>query len=107
MLEVTSIEHYDSLIANFDKVILFYHAPWCSSCRAMEPLLEDLVQREYGDIVTLVDIDVDKFPEIANAAHVSSLPTIKYVEGSKVLYTHTGVISMYDLDHAIKGCGSV
>lgn len=54
---------------------LYFTADWCASCRAIAPLLDELVEG-LPEGVTLEKIDVDKDPEKASDHHIKKLPTV-------------------------------
>jgi thioredoxin 1 len=55
-------------------VVVDFWAPWCGPCRAMIPIFEEL-EKEYGDKVKLVKINVDEQNQNAEQLGIMSLPT--------------------------------
>ncbi|MBI1312094.1 thioredoxin [bacterium] len=65
-------------------VIVDFWAPWCQPCRALGPLLEQIV-KESGGRVLLAKINVDENQELAGMMRVQSIPTVvAFVEGQPV-----------------------
>lgn len=56
-------------------VIVDFWAPWCSPCKQLGPLLEKLVRSQKG-AVSMVKIDIDRDPEIAQQMRVQSIPAV-------------------------------
>lgn len=56
-------------------VIVDFWAPWCQPCKAMMPHLEKAIENANG-AVTLVKINVEKYPELAEVFRVQSVPTV-------------------------------
>lgn len=57
--------------------LLDFTAKWCGPCRQMEPVLAAL-QKEYGDRLTIVPVDVDDDPIAAQRYNVRSMPTFVF-----------------------------
>lgn len=56
-------------------VIVDFWAPWCGPCKQMMPHLEKAVEQANGT-VSLVKINVEKYPELAEVFRVQSVPTV-------------------------------
>lgn len=76
---------FDATVLRSDKPVLIdYWADWCSPCRQLAPILEELA-REYGDRVTFVKLDTNANPATPTQQHVLGLPTIQlFVDGEVV-----------------------
>ena len=56
-------------------VLVDSDAPWCSPCKRLEPILEQL-SSEWAGKATLVKVNVDESPELAMKYQVMSVPTV-------------------------------
>ncbi len=56
-------------------VIVDFWAPWCGPCKQLGPVLEKAVKAANG-AVSLVKIDIDQSPEIAQQLKVQSIPAV-------------------------------
>ena len=74
-------------------MILYFTAKWCSVCRAMRPIIEQL-QKEGYDIQV---IDADKNKDLAKKYSIESLPTIIILQDDKEIDRIVGKISVEDL----------
>jgi thioredoxin 1 len=57
-------------------VALYFSAPWCGPCKALGPVMEE-ISEEYAGRVSVVKVDVDDNPELAEAYQISSIPVVK------------------------------
>ncbi len=72
----TATFQQDVLLASREKpVIVDLWAPWCGPCKQIAPVLEKIVRAAAGK-VTLVKINIDEEPQIAQALRVQSIPAV-------------------------------
>ena len=63
-------------------VILDFWAPWCTPCKMIAPMLDDLA-KEYGNKIKIYKIDIDENPDTPTKFNVTSIPTlILFKDGS-------------------------
>jgi thioredoxin 1 len=61
-----------------------FWAPWCGPCRAIAPVLDELVE-ESGGRSTLMKVNVDESPALAARYGIRSIPTLLFFkEGTLV-----------------------
>lgn len=66
----------DVVEASADKLVLVdLWAPWCGPCKQLGPVLEKITQSA-GGALSLVKIDIDQNPQIAQALRVKSIPAV-------------------------------
>ena len=63
---------FENLIKG-DEVLVDFFATWCGPCKMLTPELEDLCEEH--EEITVVKIDVDKFPLLASKFNVRAVPT--------------------------------
>lgn len=56
-------------------VLVDLWAPWCGPCKQLGPVIEKVVNSA-GGAVSLVKIDIDQNPQIAQALRVQSIPAV-------------------------------
>lgn len=65
-------------------VMVDFWAPWCSPCRALTPILEQVAARN-AERVTLVKINTEEHPELADRFRIRSIPNVKlFIDGQAV-----------------------
>lgn len=66
----------DVVKASEEKLVLVdLWAPWCGPCKQLGPMIEKVVNSA-GGAVSLVKIDIDQNPQIAQALRVQSIPAV-------------------------------
>ncbi|MDE5555136.1 MAG: thioredoxin family protein [Muribaculaceae bacterium] len=75
---------YDQMTQSAQNVLVEFYATWCPHCRAMAPVVEQIGEMLDGQ-VKIVQLDVDKNSEAADAENVTGTPTfILYKDGKQV-----------------------
>lgn len=64
-------------------VLVDFYADWCGPCKMLAPVLEEVSKEMEG--LTIVKLNVDDVPTIANQYGIRSIPTIiLFKNGNKV-----------------------
>lgn len=79
------------LINSDTPTLVDFFAEWCGPCKTMKPVLEELKQK-VGDKATILKIDVDKNPAIANQFAIQSIPTIIIFKNGNVVWRQMGAV---------------
>ena len=75
-----------------------FGAPWCGSCRAMAPILEELKSK-----IDIQDIDVDEIdPIVLTNYKIRNIPVLVLLKDDKEVWRHVGSISKADLEKEIE-----
>lgn len=76
-------ENYEKVVKNNEKkVILDFWAPWCGPCRAIAPVLEEVVSKD--ESVVVAKINVDENEELAVEYQVRNIPTLFFLNKGEV-----------------------
>ena len=79
-------------------VMLEFTAPWCSSCRAMEPTVRDLEKLGYP----IRRLDLDQQRALAAQFHVEKIPCFIMLVDGREVDRHVGGTSFSHLQHMCK-----
>ncbi|WP_438874145.1 thioredoxin [Tessaracoccus lacteus] len=69
-------------------VVVDYWADWCSPCKQMAPIIDELAG-EFGD-VKFVKVDTNTNPNLAAEQGILSLPTLQFFQGGRVTKALSG-----------------
>ncbi|MEO6834090.1 MAG: thioredoxin [Chitinophagaceae bacterium] len=89
-------QSFNDLIKSEKPVLVDFHATWCGPCKMMSPILKE-VKEELGDTITIIKIDVDKNPEIAQTFSVQGVPTFILFKNGNRLWRQSGAMSKAQL----------
>lgn len=72
-------ENPDKWVYKGDKpAIADFWAPWCSPCRMVGPILEEL-SKEYEGKIDIYKVNVDDEPELSQTFEIRSIPSILFI----------------------------
>lgn len=77
-------------------VLVDFHATWCPPCKALAPEIA-AVQLERGDKLRVVQIDVDREPEIARRHGVEGIPDVRLFVAGREAVRFTGFRNRADI----------
>ena len=82
--------NFSSIIQSAKPVLIDFHAVWCQPCKIQSPILQEIA-RELGNRITIIKIDVDKNPAIAQRYQIQGVPTLAIFKNGKLLWRQAGV----------------
>jgi thioredoxin len=81
VVEATKLEQINASLKK-GPVLLKIGAEWCDACQEMEPMLAQLAA-EYGDKVTVMTVDIDRSPKLADYFGINVIPDTSVIIGIK------------------------
>lgn len=90
-LHLTEQNFDEALLATQGLLMVDFWAEWCNPCRAIAPVLDELVATSGGQ-VSLAKVNVDENPGLAARYGIRSIPTILFVKDGKVVDQVIGAV---------------
>ncbi|UZW16231.1 thioredoxin [Clostridium pasteurianum] len=81
---INTFEFQDEVLNKSGIVIVDFFATWCSSCKTLDPILDEISVYLKGKAKVL-KLDVNKSPEIAQKYKVSGVPIMIFFRDGKAI----------------------
>jgi thioredoxin 1 len=94
-------ESFQQIIKGDTPVLVDFYAEWCGPCKAMAPMLVQF-QKEMGNQVRVIKVDVDRNPEAAAQFKVQAVPTLILFKSGNIAWKHSGAVPVQTLKEAFK-----
>ena len=89
MREINDSNFSEVVLKESKVVVVHFWAPWCGPCKMLGPVLED-VQKDLGEKVEFVKVNVDENPVTSQGYKISSIPTVMIFKNGEVANTLVG-----------------
>ena len=78
-------DSFEKIVLKSDKpVMVDFWAPWCGPCKAIAPTI-DALEKEFGDKMTFVKVNVDDNPISPSKYGVQAIPTLLFFKKGQIL----------------------
>ena len=94
-MTITSNNFESEVLKSSQPVLIDFWAPWCSPCRMLSPVVEQIA--EETSTVKVGKVNVDDEPELAAQFRVMSIPMLVYIKDGKVAGQSIGVRPKEDI----------
>ncbi|MEA5153249.1 thioredoxin family protein [Raineyella sp.] len=98
---VTDATFADSVLSAAVPVVVHHSAAWCSPCRQLDPILQELATR-FRDRVRFVRLDTDANPVTPAEQGVHGVPTVQIFVGGREVRRFQGARTKMELQDAVE-----
>ena len=99
--EVTDNNFQAEVIESDLPVLVDFWAPWCGPCRMVSPVIEE-IDKERGEALKVVKLNIDENQETAVAFNVMSIPTLILFRHGAVAKTVVGAYPKRKLEEQLE-----
>lgn len=101
MVDVADATFDSEVIKSNLPVLVDFWAPWCTPCRVVGPIVEELA-KEYEGKLKVAKVNVDENPNSASSYSIMSIPSLLIFQNGKPVKTIVGAQSKENLKKGIE-----
>jgi len=100
-LEFTDANFQTNVLESDKLTVIDFWAEWCGPCRAIGPVIEEL-SSQYAGKVNIGKLNVDHNPNVSMTYGITSIPSILFIKGGKIVDKQVGAVAKTVLDKKIQ-----
>ncbi|MEI8231172.1 MAG: thioredoxin [Actinomycetes bacterium] len=86
---VTTASFQADVLSSGKPVLVDFWAEWCGPCRMVSPILDE-ISAEHGEKLTIVKVNVDEEPALAQQYGITSIPALQLFQNGEVVKSIVG-----------------
>jgi thioredoxin 1 len=86
---VTTASFQTDVLSSGKPVLVDFWAEWCGPCRMVSPILDE-ISAEHGEKLTIVKVNVDEEPALAQQYGITSIPALQVFQNGEVVKSIVG-----------------
>jgi thioredoxin 1 len=87
--DITAAEFEADVLTSSKPVLVDFWAEWCGPCRMVSPILDEL-SVEYADKISIVKVNVDDEPELAQKYGITGIPALQVFKAGELVKSMVG-----------------
>ena len=92
MAVVITDDNFDELVLRSDKLVLLdFWADWCSPCKMVSPVVEQLYE-DYKDVAVIAKIDAERNPETSKKYGICNIPALLFFKNGEIVDKQIGAV---------------
>ncbi len=97
------MESFIQIISGNMPVLVDFYADWCSPCKAMAPVIQEVGKQMTGK-ARVLKINIDKNQSLAYQYGIQAVPTFAIFKEGKIVWRHAGSIDKNSLMNQLNIC---